>query len=207
MVKVLVAQSCQLFVTPWTVACQAPLSMGFPGKNTGVGCQFLLQGIFLTQGSNLGLLRCRQILYALSHQGNPLLWRDIKLMMHYNIFQRWRFLYHGLLKSLEKAMAPHSSTLAWEIPWTEESGRLQSMGSQRVGHDWRDLAAAAAAPQVSGMGKAGRTLSDPYHPVLKCASLSQDKALLLGHAMLVPFQYLRPLPPLLTSYLLSLYLL
>ena len=35
----------------------------------------------------------------------------------------------------EKAMAPHSSTLAWKIPWTEEPGRLQSMGSQRVGHD------------------------------------------------------------------------
>ena len=37
---------------------------------------------------------------------------------------------------LEKAMAPHSSTLAWKIPWTEEPGRLQSMGSLRVGHDW-----------------------------------------------------------------------
>ena len=36
----------------------------------------------------------------------------------------------------EKAMAPHSSTLAWQIPWTEEPGRLQSMGSLRVGHDW-----------------------------------------------------------------------
>ena len=36
----------------------------------------------------------------------------------------------------EKAMAPHSSTLAWKIPWTEEPGRLQSMGSRRVGHDW-----------------------------------------------------------------------
>ena len=34
-----------------------------------------------------------------------------------------------------KAMAPHSSTLAWKILWTEEPGRLQSMGSQRVGHD------------------------------------------------------------------------
>ena len=33
-------------------------------------------------------------------------------------------------------MATHSSTLAWKIPWTEEPGRLQSMGSQRVGHDW-----------------------------------------------------------------------
>ena len=37
---------------------------------------------------------------------------------------------------MEKAMATHSSTLAWKIPWTEEPGRLQSMGSQRVGHDW-----------------------------------------------------------------------
>ena len=36
----------------------------------------------------------------------------------------------------EKAMAPHSSTLAWKIPWMEEPGRLQSMGSLLVGHDW-----------------------------------------------------------------------
>ena len=36
---------------------------------------------------------------------------------------------------LEKEMATHSSTLAWKIPWTEKPGRLQSMGSQRVGHD------------------------------------------------------------------------
>ena len=37
---------------------------------------------------------------------------------------------------LEKGMATHSSILAWRIPWTEEPGRLKSMGSQRVGHDW-----------------------------------------------------------------------
>ena len=37
---------------------------------------------------------------------------------------------------LEKEMAPHSSTLAWRIPWREQPGRLQSMGSQRSGHDW-----------------------------------------------------------------------
>ena len=46
---------------------------------------------------------------------------------------------------MEKAMAPHSSTLAWKIPGTEEPGRLQSMGLLGVGHDWSDLAAAAAA--------------------------------------------------------------
>ena len=42
----------------------------------------------------------------------------------------------SLITTLEKAMAPHSSTLAWRTPWTEEPGRLQSMGSLRVGHDW-----------------------------------------------------------------------
>ena len=42
----------------------------------------------------------------------------------------------GWEDSLEKEMTIHSSTLAWKIPWTEEPGRLQSMGSQRVGHDW-----------------------------------------------------------------------
>ena len=40
---------------------------------------------------------------------------------------------------LEKAMATHSSTLAWKIPWTKEPGRLQSTGSQRIGHNWATL--------------------------------------------------------------------
>ena len=48
-----------------------PCPWDSPGKNTGVGCHFLLQGIFPTQGSNLGLLHCRQILYQLSPQGKP----------------------------------------------------------------------------------------------------------------------------------------
>ena len=62
----------QHFVTTWTVACQAPLSMGFSGNNTGVGCHFLLQGIFPTQGSNPHLLHCRQILLQLSHLRSPI---------------------------------------------------------------------------------------------------------------------------------------
>ena len=53
----------QLFFTPWTVCS--------PGQNTGVGSYSFLQGIFPTQGSNPGLLHCRQILYCLSHQGSP----------------------------------------------------------------------------------------------------------------------------------------
>ena len=43
---------------------------------------------------------------------------------------------------LEEGMATHSSVLAWKIPWTEEPGGLQSMGLQRVGFHWSDLAAA-----------------------------------------------------------------
>ena len=56
------------------------------------------------------------------------------------LFSLWLFLIYinsTMLKMLlEKAMATHSSTLAWKIPWTEEPGGLQSMGSQRVRHDW-----------------------------------------------------------------------
>ena len=54
-------------------------------------------------------------------------------------------LYYLLAYNMEKAMAPHSSTLVWKIPGTVEPGGLQSMGLHRVEHDWRDLAAAAAA--------------------------------------------------------------
>ena len=58
----------RLFETPRTGSCQAPLSMEFSRQ---VDCHFLLQGIFPAQGSNRGLLHCRQILYHLSHQGSP----------------------------------------------------------------------------------------------------------------------------------------
>ena len=75
----------------------------------------------------------------------------------------WRAAVHGVAKSrtqlsdftftfyfhaLEKEMATHSSVLAWRIPGTGEPGGLPSMGSHRVGDDWSDLAAAAAAARV-----------------------------------------------------------
>ena len=70
LVKVLVTQSCpRLSVTLWTFRLPCPWDS--PGKNTGVCCHFLLQGIFPTQGLNPGLLHCRQILSHLSHQGSP----------------------------------------------------------------------------------------------------------------------------------------
>ena len=59
--------------------------------------------------------------------------------MHTAAVKNSRKVPHKILyiyKYMEKAMAPHSSTLAWKIPWTEEPGRLQSMGSWRVRHDW-----------------------------------------------------------------------
>ena len=65
----------RLFATPWTVAYQAPGPWDFPDKNTGELGHFLLQGIFPTQGSNPGLLHCRQMLYPLSHQGSPIICR------------------------------------------------------------------------------------------------------------------------------------
>ena len=61
-------------VTPQTVACQAPLcSLNSPGKNTGVGCHSLRQGIFPNQGLNPGLPDCRWIFYCLSYQGTQIL--------------------------------------------------------------------------------------------------------------------------------------
>ena len=68
----LVVQSCPALCDP--MDCSPP---GFsvrgdsPGKNTGVGCHAFLQGVFLTQGMNPGLLHCRWIIYCLSYQGSP----------------------------------------------------------------------------------------------------------------------------------------
>ena len=62
--------SCvRFFATPWTVAHQA-VHGDSSGKDTGVGCHALLQGIFPTQGSNPGLVHCRWILYHLNYQGS-----------------------------------------------------------------------------------------------------------------------------------------
>ena len=68
----LVVKLCPTLMTPWTVAYQLLCPWDSPGKNTGVGCHFLLQGIFPTQELNPGLLHCRQILYRLSYEGSPM---------------------------------------------------------------------------------------------------------------------------------------
>ena len=79
----------KFFVTPWVVACQAPMYMGLSRQEYWVGCHFLFQGIFLTWGSNPGLLHCRQILYHLSHQGSPGLIKGFTILF---IFSKKRVL-------------------------------------------------------------------------------------------------------------------
>ena len=59
-----------------------------------------------------------------------------QMVKHLPAMQETKVRSLGWEDPLEKAMAPHSSTLAWKIPWTEEPDRLQSMGLQRVRHDF-----------------------------------------------------------------------
>ena len=59
----------------------------------------------------------------------------LELILHHEVSQEEKHQYSILMHTSEKVMAPHSSTLAWKIPWMEEPVRLQSMGSLRVGHD------------------------------------------------------------------------
>ena len=63
-----------------------------PGKNTGMGCHFLLQGIFLTQGSNPGLLHCKQILYHLRYQG-ALIFKHLSYF-NFDILIFWKFCFY-----------------------------------------------------------------------------------------------------------------
>ena len=72
--------SCvRLFVTPWPVPTRLFSPWDFPGNSPRVDCHFLLQGIFPTQGSNPGLLHCRQKLYPLSHFHSLFLLHKVKV--------------------------------------------------------------------------------------------------------------------------------
>ena len=108
----LVVQSCLsltcLTVTPQTVTHQVPLSMGFSRQEYWSGLPFPSPGDLPNPAIKLAFLMSPSLIDK----------------------------FFTTSTTMEKAMAPHSSTLAWKIPWTEEPGRLQSMGSLRVGHDW-----------------------------------------------------------------------
>ena len=64
-----------------------------------------------------------------------MLWK-VNIELIYDFLVGNLFIILPLIMNMEKAMAPHSSTLAWKIPWMEEPGGLQSVGSLRVGYDW-----------------------------------------------------------------------
>ena len=148
------------------MVCRPPISSVhgiFQEKNTGEGCHFLLQGIFLTKAPNSDLLHQQADYLPLSHLGSPVerllcvkrYWTSCFHLFITNLLNT--YLAHpwwlrglkclsamretcvrplGWEDPLKKKIATHSSILAWKIPWTEKPGGLQSMGSQRVGHDW-----------------------------------------------------------------------
>ena len=173
--SVLVSQSCLTLCD--SMDCISPGSsfLGILQARILDGSHALLQEILLTQGSNPGLLCCRQILYRLSHQRNPCrssvssvtqscptlcdpmdcsmpgfpVHHQLLELAQTHVYQVGDAIQSILSSTIpfsssfqpfpvsgsEKAMAPHSSTLAWKIPWMEEPGGLQSLGLLRVGHN------------------------------------------------------------------------
>ena len=139
----------------------------YDGKTTAVDCHcpILLQGTFPNQGSNLHLLcllalaggfftcwATWEAMYFIhsgytwaSPIGASLVAQRIKCLP---AMQETRVQSLGQEDPLEKEMATHSSILAWKIPWTEKPSKLQSMGSQRVGHDWATSLSISLSPKA-----------------------------------------------------------
>ena len=96
---------------------------------------------FLT-GLEWGVLQHLKLVTELDMNSGSWWWTGRPGVLRFMGLQRVRhdwatdLIWSDLNISSEKALAPHSSTLAWKIPWTEEAGGLQSMGLLRVGHDW-----------------------------------------------------------------------
>ena len=119
----LVTQLCPTFLTLWTVAHQLLCLWDSPGKNAGVGCHSLFQGIFPTQGSNPSLLLGRGFPDGSYGKESACNAGDLGLIP-------------GLGRSPGKGNGNPFQYLAWRIPWMEEPCVLQSVELQRVGHGW-----------------------------------------------------------------------
>ena len=89
--------------------------------------------------------------------------------------------------ALEKEMATHSSVLAWRIPGTGESGGLLSMGLHRVGHDWCDLAAAAAAATLTYLSECSSNIASSKRLSLKSSGRVSSATLCAGLFFAWPF--------------------
>ena len=90
-------------------------------------------GIFLDQGLNMCPLHWQVGFKTTGSAGKPHI--VVIFIAMYDNTVNYPYMWVLYSQSSEKALAPYSSTLAWEIPWTEEPGGLQSMGSRTVGHD------------------------------------------------------------------------
>ena len=160
----LVTKSCPTLETHWAVARQTPLSMAFSRQDWS-GLPFPSPGDLPNPGIKprspvLQVVSCIArrffFFYWLSHRGSLVCTGTHKLWI--------------LICLLVKAMAhPHSSVLAWRIPGMGEPGGLPSIGLHRVGHDWSDLAVAAAdllvpCPALTSVGL--RWNKNIHHPFL-----------------------------------------
>ena len=121
-----------LCANPWTVACQAPLSMGFSRQEHWSGLPFPSPEDLPAPGIEPASLTSPSLAggFFTASATSRCIWRC-----------NWLALCHS---PLEKSMATHSSICAWRMPWTGEPGGLQSMGLQRITQDWSDLASKQA---------------------------------------------------------------
>ena len=129
----------QLFAIPWTAAHQAPLSMEFSRQEYWNRLPFPTPGDFPDLGikpESLASLALAGSFFTTAPPGKP-------QGKHQPLFT----------PTMGEGSGTHYSSLAWKIPRTEEPGGLQSMGSHRVGHDWSDAAAAAAACLLWGFAE------------------------------------------------------
>ena len=129
--------SCQLFYGPgWLTLCQCYLKMHVVGE--GPGATLSVLRFFLSLISTPLQYSCLE-----NSMDGGAWWATVHRVATSQIrLSNFTFTFH--FYALEKEMATHSNVLVWRIPGTGEPGGLLSMGSHRVGHDWSDLAAAAA---------------------------------------------------------------
>ena len=145
-------------MTQWTITHQAPLSIGFPKPDYWSGLPLPSPGDLLHPGieprspalqvdslptelqgkllsNSTCLMPCTSSFFSsvicLMYKGFPVAW----MVKNLPAVQETQVQPLSQEDPLEKGMAIHTSILAWRIPWTEEPGRLQAMGAQRVGHN------------------------------------------------------------------------
>ena len=117
----------QLFVTPWTVSFQARLSMTIQPSNSTPG-YLPMRNKNLCPPQNLRIKVYHSFIIVASN------WKWFKSIS--KIWNQSNTIHQHIEMSYWYMLLIHTSTLAWKIPWTEEPGRLQSMESLRVGHNW-----------------------------------------------------------------------